>query len=63
MPDDSEILLQEIAILRQEIADVRGALEHLDELVRSLNVTLLQCVDQLTVLTQKMENGLPPLSN
>jgi hypothetical protein len=60
MPDDSEILLQEIAILRQEIADMRGALENLDELVRALNVTLLRCADQLTTLTQKM---LPPFSN
>ncbi|MEA2679430.1 MAG: hypothetical protein QOK03_1152 [Candidatus Binataceae bacterium] len=54
MPDESEILLQEIAILRQEIADVRGALDNLDQLVRALNVPLLQCVDQLTALTQKM---------
>ncbi len=57
MPDDSEILLQEIAILRQEIADMRGTLDNLDQLVRALNVTLLQCVDQLSTLTQKM---LPP---
>jgi hypothetical protein len=61
MPDDSEILLEEIAILRQEIADVRGTLENVDQLVRNLNVTLLQCVEQLTILTQKM--GLPPLTN
>jgi hypothetical protein len=60
MPDHSEILLEEIAILRQEIAEVRGVLENLDQLVRGLNVTLLQCVDQLTTLTQTM---LPPLSN
>ncbi len=61
MPDDSEILLEEIAILRQEIADIRGTLENVDQLVRSLNVTLLQCVEQLTILTQKI--GLPPLTN
>jgi hypothetical protein len=60
MPDDSEILLQEIAIVRQEIADVRGALENLDQLVRELNVTLMQCVEQLTTLTQNMRS---PLSN
>lgn len=54
MPDDSEILLQEIAILRHEIADVRATLDNLSELVRALNVTLLQCVDQLTALTHKM---------
>jgi 2-C-methyl-D-erythritol 4-phosphate cytidylyltransferase len=54
MPDEREILLQEIAILRHEIADVRGTLESLDQLVRVLNVTLLQCVDQVTTLTQKM---------
>jgi hypothetical protein len=61
MPDDSEILMEEIAILRQEIADMRGTLENVDQLVRSLNVTLLQCVEQLTILTQKI--GLPPLTN
>jgi len=61
MPDNSEILLEEIAILRQELADVRGTLESLDLLVRSVNVTLIQCVDQLTILTQK--SGLPLLTN
>jgi hypothetical protein len=61
MTDESEILLEEIAILRQEIADVRGTLENVDQLVRNLNVTLLQCVEQLTILTQKI--GLPPLTN
>jgi hypothetical protein len=60
MPSDSEIVLEEIAILRQEIADVRGTLENLDQLVRELNVTLVQCADQLATLTQKM---LAPLSN
>lgn len=57
MPEETEILLQEIAILRQEMADIRGALDNLDQLVRALNVTLVQCVEQLTVLTQK---NLPP---
>jgi len=61
MPNDNEIVLEEIAVLRREIADLRGALENLDELVRAVSVTLLQCVDQLTVLTQKI--GLPPLTN
>ena len=60
MPDDSEILLQEIAILRQEIADMRGALENLDQLVRGLGPTLQECVDQLTTLTQKVRS---PLTN
>ena len=59
VPDESEILLQEIAILRQEIADMRGALNDLEQLVRALNVTLLQCVDQLSALTQK----IPPPVN
>jgi hypothetical protein len=61
MSDHSEIVLEEIAILRQEIADVRGTLENLQQLVRSFNVTLLQCAEQLTVLTHKI--GLPPLTN
>jgi hypothetical protein len=60
MPDNDEILLEEIAVVRQEIADVRGALENLDQLVRGLNETLLQCVNQLTILTQKI---LPSSSN
>jgi hypothetical protein len=60
MPDESEILLEEIAILRQEIADVRSALANVEQLVRGLNVTLVQCVEQLTALTEKV---LPPLSN
>jgi hypothetical protein len=60
MPDQSEILLEEIAIVRQEIADVRGALENLDQLVRELNVKLMQCVEQLTTLTQNMRS---PLTN
>jgi hypothetical protein len=61
MPDQdySEILLQEIAIVRQEIADVRGALENLDQLVQTLNVTLLQSVEQVTNLTQRIESCLP----
>jgi hypothetical protein len=63
MPDDSEIVLEELAILRQEIADVRGTLENLDQLVRGLNVTLLQCVDQLTILTQKIQTGFTSFSN
>jgi hypothetical protein len=62
MPDHSEILLEEIAILRQEIADVRGALESLDRLVRGLSMTVLQCADQLTRLTQRM-GGDPASSN
>ena len=62
MPDNSEILMQEIAILRQEVADVRGALGNFEQLIRSLNVTLLKCVDQLTSLTESMESRLPPIS-
>jgi hypothetical protein len=61
MPDHDEILLEEIAILRREIADMRGVLENLDRLVRGVNLTLLQCAEQLTILMQR--SGLPPLSN
>jgi hypothetical protein len=62
MPDQSEILLQEIAILRREVANVRGALENLDQLIRGLNVTLVKCVDQLAGLSRSMESRLPPIS-
>jgi hypothetical protein len=38
MPDQMEILLEEMAILRQEIAHLHGTLEQMGESFHSLNV-------------------------
>jgi hypothetical protein len=62
MPDQIEILLQEIAILRGEVAHLHKMIEQADESVRSLNVTLLERVNALVVLVQKLEARLPILS-
>lgn len=61
MPDEIEILLQEIAILRGEVAQLHTMIEHADESVRNLNVTLLERVNVLADLIQKLEARLPIL--
>jgi hypothetical protein len=61
MPDQMEILLQEIAILRGEVAQLHTMLEHADESVRNLNVTLLERVNALADLIQRLEARLPIL--
>jgi prefoldin subunit 5 len=62
MPDDTEILLQEVAILRQEIAQIRAMFEKLDESLRTFNTALLQLLDALTVSIRAIEARLPPLN-
>jgi hypothetical protein len=52
MPDETEILLQEIAILRGEVAQLLTMLERTDESVRNLNATLLERLDALMVLVR-----------
>ena len=61
MPDETEILLQEIAILRGEVAQLLTMLERTDESVRNLNVTLLERLSALVVWVQKLEARLPIL--
>ena len=61
MPDQIEILMQEIAILRREVAHLHRTIEHVDESVRNLNVTLLERMNALVVLVQKLEARLPIL--
>jgi hypothetical protein len=62
MPQDqTEILMQEVAILRGEIAQLHTLLEQMDESVRHLNVTLLERVNALVETVQKLENRLPML--
>ena len=62
MPDQIEILLEEIAILRGEIAHLHTMLEQADESVRNLNVTVLERLNALVGLIQKLETRLPILS-
>jgi cell division septum initiation protein DivIVA len=62
MPDDIEILLQEVAILRQEIAQIRAMVEKSDESLRSFNTALLQLLDALMVSMRAIEARLPPLN-
>jgi hypothetical protein len=61
MPDQIEILLQEIAILRGEVAQLHTMVEHADESVRNLNVTLLERMNALADLIEKLEARLPIL--
>jgi hypothetical protein len=61
MPDQTEILLQEIAILRGELAHLLTMVERTDESVRNLNVTLLERLSALVACVQKLEARLPIL--
>jgi hypothetical protein len=61
VPDQIEILLQEIAIIRGEVAHLHTMIEQADESVRNLNVTLLERMNALAVLVQKLEVRLPIL--
>ena len=62
MPQDQiEILMQEVAILRGEIAQLHTILEQMDESVRHLNVTLLERVNALVETVQRLEMRLPLL--
>jgi hypothetical protein len=61
MPDQTEILLQEVAILREEVAYMRTILEKSDESVRNLSVTLLERLNDLVLFMQKIEARLPLL--
>ena len=62
MPDDySEVLLAEIAIVRQEIAHLQAQLEQTTEALHSLNLGLLQKIDGLSEMLLAMQTRLPPL--
>ena len=61
MPDQTEILLREVAILREEVAYMRTILEKSDESVRNLSVTLLERLNDLVLFMQKIEARLPLL--
>jgi hypothetical protein len=61
MPDQTEILLQEVAILRQEIALLHTMLETSCESLQNLNVAFLKRLDVLTVMVRDIQTRLPPL--
>jgi hypothetical protein len=61
MPDQIEIMLQEIAILRGEVAYLHTVLEKSDESLRNLSVTLFERLNTLVDLVQKLEARLPSL--
>jgi hypothetical protein len=61
LPDQIEILLEEVAILRAEVAHLHSIIEQTDESVRHLNVTVLERMNTLIVLMQQLEGRLPPL--
>jgi hypothetical protein len=62
MPDNySEILLAEMAILRQEIAHLQAQLEQTTEALHSLNIGLLQKLDVLSEMLLAIQTRLGPL--
>lgn len=61
MPEQTEILLQEIAILRQEIAHLHTVLERSNESLHNLNIAFLKGLDTLTVMMREIQVRLPPL--
>jgi hypothetical protein len=61
MPDQTEILLQEIAILRREIAHLHAVLETSSESIHTLNLPFLKSLDVLTIMVRDIQVRLPPL--
>jgi hypothetical protein len=60
MPDQTEILLQEIAVLRQEIAHLHAVLQTSNESLHNLNVAFVKGLDVLTVMLREIQGRLPP---
>lgn len=61
MIDQIEILLQECAVLRREVAQLQAALEGLRESSETANAALLQRIEALVALMRTIEGRLPPL--
>jgi hypothetical protein len=61
MPDQTEILLQEVAILRGEVAILHTMLENSDESIRNLSTMFLERLNNLVLLMQRIEARLPVL--
>jgi len=62
MTDRIEIVLQEIAILRGEVAHLHTMLEQANESLRDLNVTFLKRISDVAELIHKLEAQLPTVS-
>ena len=61
MPDQMEILLQEIAVLRREISHLHALLERAHDSSHTLHAVTLERFDALTALVRSIEARLPPL--
>jgi len=64
MPDIDriEILLQECAILRREIAHILGTLDNLRESSEVANAAVLERMEAMLSMIRSIEMRLPPLS-
>jgi hypothetical protein len=63
MPDVDriELLLQECAILRREVAQIQSAVERLTESSEAANAAVFERLEELAALMRSIEARLPPL--
>jgi septation ring formation regulator EzrA len=61
MPEQIEILLSEMAIIRQEIAQIQATLTKAEENFRSMTTALLERMEKLSDAVGELERRLPPL--
>lgn len=61
MPEQIEILLTEMAIIRQEIAQIQATLTKAEENFRSMTTALLERMEKLSDAVGELERRLPPL--
>jgi hypothetical protein len=62
MPDQTEILLQEIAVLRQEIAHLHTVLETSNDSMHKLSLALLKGLEAQSEMVRDNQGRLPPLT-
>jgi len=60
-PDRIELLFQECAILRREVAQTQAAVERLTESSEAANAAVLERLEELAALMRSIEARLPPL--
>lgn len=63
MPEQFEMLLEEIAILRNDVAQIQAALARSEETFRSTQAALLERLVTLTELVMSIEKKLPTLAH
>jgi predicted nuclease with TOPRIM domain len=61
MPEQMEIVLAEMAILRQEIAQIQAMITTGEENLRSVTTALLERMEKLSDSVRDLEKRLPPL--